>query len=230
MLAANEPRRRPKRLSRPTDTAASRGNVVLSCGGGNHAGTCRLRGGAEGIRTDGHRGRGEISSQPSLQQSMRAACSRPAPSRSRSTPTPRCSLSGAGRRRCRARLAVRPIEVGAAATQPTAEGFSRERSFADCVSALTPLSSVVELLIARLGRDDLELGGRQHKSTELEAPATGLMDDLPVVRRDVTQRVDLIVMLTVGKGGAARAPMCAATLANPAALSSTQVARLAAHR
>ena len=45
MLAANEPRRRPKRLSRPTDTAASRGNVVLFCGGGNHAGTCRLLGG-----------------------------------------------------------------------------------------------------------------------------------------------------------------------------------------
>jgi hypothetical protein len=53
--AANEPRRRPKRLSRPTDAAASRGNVVIFCGGGNHVGLRGLRGGAEGIRTDGHR-------------------------------------------------------------------------------------------------------------------------------------------------------------------------------
>jgi hypothetical protein len=49
--AANEPRRRPKRLSRPTDAAASRGNVVLFCGVGNHVNLRRLPGGAEGIRT-----------------------------------------------------------------------------------------------------------------------------------------------------------------------------------
>jgi hypothetical protein len=55
--AANGARRRPKRLSRPTDAAASRGNVVLFCGVGNHARTCGLPGGAEGIRTDCHRGR-----------------------------------------------------------------------------------------------------------------------------------------------------------------------------
>src|SRR5271157_1596527 len=54
--AANEPRRRSKRPSRPTAAAASRGNVVLFCGGGNHARTPGLPGGAEGIQTDGHRG------------------------------------------------------------------------------------------------------------------------------------------------------------------------------
>ena len=35
---------------------------MLSCGVGNHLGLRGLPGGAEGIRTDGHRGRGEISS------------------------------------------------------------------------------------------------------------------------------------------------------------------------
>jgi hypothetical protein len=59
---ANEPQRRWNRLSRPTDAAASRGNVVLFYGGGNHSGLRRLPGGAEGIQTDDHRGRGEISS------------------------------------------------------------------------------------------------------------------------------------------------------------------------
>jgi hypothetical protein len=43
-------------------TIASRGNVVLFCGLGNHVDLRGLRGGAEGIRTDGHRGRNEISS------------------------------------------------------------------------------------------------------------------------------------------------------------------------
>ena len=70
--AANEPRRRPKRLIRPTDTAASRGNVVLFCGGGNHARTRGLPGEAEGIRTDGHRGHSEISSYSSVRPSMRS--------------------------------------------------------------------------------------------------------------------------------------------------------------
>jgi hypothetical protein len=43
--AANEARRRPKRHSRPTDAGASRGNVALFCGGGNHSGSRGLRGG-----------------------------------------------------------------------------------------------------------------------------------------------------------------------------------------
>jgi hypothetical protein len=43
--AANGARRRPKRLSRPTDAAASRGNVVLFCGVGNHSGSRGLPGG-----------------------------------------------------------------------------------------------------------------------------------------------------------------------------------------
>ena len=42
---------------RPLLGETNYGNVALSSGGGNHAGTCGLPGGAEGIRTDGHRGR-----------------------------------------------------------------------------------------------------------------------------------------------------------------------------
>jgi hypothetical protein len=68
-------------------------------------------------------------------------------------------------------------------------------------SALTPLLPVVELLIARLGRDELNLGLRRPKSSELEALATGLVDDLRTVCCDVAQGVDLIVMLPIGKGG-----------------------------
>jgi hypothetical protein len=116
--------------------------------------------GAKGIRTDGHRGRSEISSYSSLRQSMLAACSRPAPSRPRSTPSPRLLSSGSARRRRGGRLVKRWIEVDATATPPTPQGFSRECRFADCVSAVTPLLSIVELLIARLGRDDPDLGGR----------------------------------------------------------------------
>ena len=44
-----------QKLSRPTAAVVSRGNVVLFFGGGNHARTRELPGGAEGIRTDGHR-------------------------------------------------------------------------------------------------------------------------------------------------------------------------------
>src|SRR5271157_514704 len=50
--AANEPRRRSKSPSRPTAAAASRGNVVLFYGRGNHARTRGLPGGAKGIRTE----------------------------------------------------------------------------------------------------------------------------------------------------------------------------------
>ena len=72
----------------PTETdpwPASYGNVVLPCGVGNHVDLRGLPGGAEGIRTDSHRGRSE-SSYSSLRRSMGAACSRRAPSRSRSSP------------------------------------------------------------------------------------------------------------------------------------------------
>ena len=47
------------------------------------------------IRTDGHRGRTEIASYSSPHQSMRAGCSRPAPSRSRSTRTSGAVIFGA---------------------------------------------------------------------------------------------------------------------------------------
>ena len=67
--AANEPRRRSERLSRPTAGTASRGNVLPFCGGGNHLDSRGLPGGAEGIRTDGHRERGEIE-HSSLRQSL----------------------------------------------------------------------------------------------------------------------------------------------------------------
>jgi hypothetical protein len=49
--AANESRRRSKRPSRPTAAAASRGNVALFCGPGNHVDLRGLLGGAVGIRT-----------------------------------------------------------------------------------------------------------------------------------------------------------------------------------
>jgi hypothetical protein len=49
---------------------------------GTQGGSRRLPGGAEGIRTDSHRGRSE-SSYSSLRRSMGAACSGRAPSRSR---------------------------------------------------------------------------------------------------------------------------------------------------
>ena len=39
--AANEPRRRSERLSRPTAAPVSRGNVLLFCGGGNHVNSNR---------------------------------------------------------------------------------------------------------------------------------------------------------------------------------------------
>ena len=34
----------------------------------------------------------------------------------------------------------------------------------------------------------------------VEAPATGLVDDLPAVHRDVAQGVDRVVVLPIGKG------------------------------
>jgi hypothetical protein len=87
-----------------------------------------------------------------------------------------------------------------AATQPT-QKVSRERPFANCVSTLTPLSSpVVELLIARLGRDDLDLWRRPPQSPEIEAAATGLIDDPRMVRCDVAQGIDLVIVLPIGKG------------------------------
>jgi hypothetical protein len=56
--AANEPQTRWDRLGRPTTAAASRGNIVLFCGLGNHV---DLRGlGAEGIRTSDLRSGGAV--------------------------------------------------------------------------------------------------------------------------------------------------------------------------
>ena len=45
---------------------ANYGNIALSCGGGNHAGTCGLRGGAEGIRTTDLRSGGARGGVPPL--------------------------------------------------------------------------------------------------------------------------------------------------------------------
>ena len=51
---------------------AGYGNVALFLTLGNHVGLRGLPGGAEGIRTDGHRGRSEISSYSSLRRSRRS--------------------------------------------------------------------------------------------------------------------------------------------------------------
>jgi hypothetical protein len=86
-----------------------------------------LPGGAEGIRTDGHRGHREIASYFSLRQSVRAACSRPASSRSRSTPSPRLRLPAslpAARRSPR----LRRIEVERRRRNQHRKVFSRERA------------------------------------------------------------------------------------------------------
>jgi hypothetical protein len=89
-----------------------------------------------------------------------------------------------------------------AATQPTQKNFLANVPSLKSVSTLTPLSSpVVELLIARLGRDDdLDLWRRPPQSPEIEAAATGLIDDPRMVSCDVAHGVDLIVVLPVGKG------------------------------
>jgi hypothetical protein len=58
----------------------------------------------------------------------------------------------------------------------TAKGICRERRFADCASVLARSSPVVELLVARFGWNDLDLGRRRPRPPELEAPTTGLTD------------------------------------------------------
>ena len=69
------------------------------------------------------------------------------------------------------------------------------------MSALTRLSSPIpEFLIARFGRDDLNLDRQQHDSAELEAPTTGLINDPRMVGGDVAHGVDLIVVLPIGEG------------------------------
>jgi predicted deacylase len=69
------------------------------------------------------------------------------------------------------------------------------------VSAPSPLSSAIpEFLIARFGRDDLNLDRQQHDSAELEAPTTGLINDPRMVGGDVAHGVDLIVVLPIGEG------------------------------
>jgi hypothetical protein len=52
---------REGRFGRPATAAASRGNIALFRGRGNHVDLRGLPGGAEGIRTDGHRGHSERS-------------------------------------------------------------------------------------------------------------------------------------------------------------------------
>jgi len=56
--------------------------------------------------------------------------------------------------------AVRRIEVGAAATQPTQKNFLANVPSLKSVSAPSPLSPPIpKFLIARYRRDDLDLGG-----------------------------------------------------------------------
>ena len=55
----------------PILSAASYGNVVLSCGVGNHVGLRRLPGGAEGIRTSDLRSQAPTASRFSLYGFMR---------------------------------------------------------------------------------------------------------------------------------------------------------------
>jgi hypothetical protein len=88
-----------------------------------------------------------------------------------------------------------------AATQPTQKDFLANVSSLKSASAPSPLSPPIpEFLIARYRRDDLDLGRRPPQSPELEAPATGLIDDPRMVRCDVAQGVDLVVVLPIGKG------------------------------
>jgi hypothetical protein len=77
--------------------------------------------------------------------------------------------------------------------------FSRTPSLKS-VSAPSPLSPIPEFLIARFGRDDLNLDRQQHDSTELEAPTTGLINDPRMIGGDVAHGVDLIVVLPIGEG------------------------------
>jgi hypothetical protein len=88
---------------------------------GTQGGSPGLLGGAEGIRTDGHRGRGEISSYLCLRVNARTLFAAGAFSI-----TIDALASGALfclRHLVGGRLAIRWIEVDAAATQPTQEGF-----------------------------------------------------------------------------------------------------------
>jgi hypothetical protein len=55
-----------------------------------------------------------------------------------------------------------------AATQPTQKDFLANVPALKSASASTPSSPFVELLIARLKRDDLDLGRRKPQSPELD--------------------------------------------------------------
>ena len=71
-----------------------------------------------------------------------------------------------------------------------AEGFLANVVLLKSVSAPSPLSSPIpEFLIARSGRDDLNLDRHQHDSAELEAPTTGLINDPRMVGGDVAHGV-----------------------------------------
>ena len=88
-----------------------------------------------------------------------------------------------------------------AATQPAQKDFLANVSSLKSVSAPSPLSPPIpEFLIARFGRDDLNLDRQQHDSAELEAPTTGLVDDPRMVGGYVAHGVDLIVVLPIGEG------------------------------
>jgi transposase InsO family protein len=69
------------------------------------------------------------------------------------------------------------------------------------LNPLQQMPGLNKFLIARFGRDDLNLDRRRPEPSKFEAPATGLVYDLRTVCCDVAQGVDLIVMLPIGKGG-----------------------------
>jgi hypothetical protein len=75
------------------------------------------------FRTDGHRGRWEISSYSSLRQSNARSLRATRAFTIAITPSPWLLSSGSARQRRGGRLAIRWIQVDAAATQPTPNGF-----------------------------------------------------------------------------------------------------------
>jgi hypothetical protein len=82
-----------------------------------------------------------------------------------------------------------------------AEGFLANVALLKSVLAPSPLSPpIVEFLIARFGRDDLNPDWQQHDSAELEATTTGLTNDPRMVGGYIAHGVDLIIVLSIGEG------------------------------